>query len=200
MSNANTFQGFYNLPAITLTGTSATIYPVPATGVYPGLPAPTQLAGNWLVLPALSGDVSSGGVLDARPFKVRVSGKINNAQSETITFTFYQVTAAGFAAGPTATNSTGVSSLVSSAAIITGATNGKANVYGEVTCMWDAQSKILNGVVGGLMNNTVVAATKISTAVTGLGENDLNFAFAVTAGTTGTGDVIGPLDFTIERF
>lgn len=199
MSNVNTFNGFYNLPAITLTGTSAKLYPVPASGVYPSLPSPAQIAGNALVLPVLAGDVT-GGVLDGRPFRVALSGVVNNAQSETLQFIFYNVTQAGFNAGVTATNSTGVSSLVTSTALTSGAINGKANFYTELFLVWDSVSKTLNGASGNtLLNNTVVAASHISTAVTSLNESDLNLLFSITAGSTGTGDVIGPVDFTVSR-
>jgi hypothetical protein len=205
MSSVNTFSGFYNLPAITITaaqGTAEVIYPVPASGVYGGsLPSPSQIAGNWLVLPALAGDVAVNGVLDGRPFVVNVSGKINNAQSETITIKFYQVTAAGFLAGPTTTSSTGVNSLAVTTALATGATNGKANFSASLFCSWDSASKVLNGnSFNCLMNNTLVANTHVTTPVTALAENDLNFAFTVAAGTTGTGDIIGPLDFSVERY
>jgi hypothetical protein len=204
MSSVNTFAGWYNLPAITITsaqGTAEVIYPVPASGLYAGLPSPSQVAANWLVLPALAGDVTSGGVLDGKPFVVNVSGKFNNAQSETLTIKFYQITNAGFVAGPTTTSSTGVTTLVTSTVLASGATNGKANFSASLFCVWDSTSKVLNGnSFNCLMNNTLVANTHIATAVTGLGENDLNFAFTVAAGTTGTGDVIGPLDFTVERY
>lgn len=200
MSNANTFQGFYNLPAITLTSTSATLYKVPVSGLYPTLPSPAQVAGNALILPAVAGDIATGGILDGRPFRLVLNGVVNNAQSETLQLIFYNVTAAGFAAGVTATNSTGVSSLVTSTALTSSAINGKANFVAELALIWDSASKTLNGYSSSvLFNNIVVASSHVTTAVTSLGENDLNFAFSITAGSTGTGDIIGPLDFTISR-
>jgi hypothetical protein len=199
MSNMNTFAGFYNLPATAASAasTSEQIYKVPASGVYAGLPSPSQIAANWLVLPALAGDVN-GGVLDvSRTFRVRVSGEINTAQSDAVTITFYQVTAAGFTAGPTATNSTGVNGL-SGTAPATAAFSGKGNFSCELVVNWDSQSKIMNGYTFGLMNGTVRSATAI-TAVTSLNESDLNFAFTYKYGSTGTGNILGPLDFTIDR-
>jgi hypothetical protein len=198
--NFNTLNAWYNLPAITLASTSAKLYPVPASGLYSVLPSPAQQAGNALILPALSGDISSGGFLDGVHFKLALDGVANNAQSETLTFTFYQVTAAAFATGVTSTTQTGVNSLVTSTALTSGAFTGKNNFTMELTLIWDSASKTLNGQSSNTnLANTAVATTHISTAPTGLAENDLNFAFSITAGTTGTGDVLGPFQFATYR-
>lgn len=196
MANMNTFAGFQNLPAVTWTyGATATGYVIPATGTYPSLPSPTQVAGNWLCIPALSGDVN-GGVLDyGRPFRVRVNGTFNTAQGENITVQLYQATAAKFAAGITATSNGNAISTTGASA--TGGT--KNNFLLDTVLMWDSASKSLNGwYYSQVANVTFGAITKITT-VGSLAESDLNFFFVITLG-TGTGDVVGPIDFTIDRY
>jgi hypothetical protein len=200
MANANTFAGFQNLTAVTWTnGSTETGYVIPAAGVYPSLPSPTQVAGNWLCIPALAGDVT-GGVLDyARPFRVRVNMEINSAQSENITIAIYQATAAKFAAGITATGNG--TKIATTGALATGAAL-KGKVFLDAVCIWDSQSKSLNGYYSGynaLGTPAVIAATTFSAAVASLNESDLNFFFTVLTA-TGTSDVIGPIDFTIDRY
>lgn len=203
MSSVNTFQGFYNLPALAGASlTSETGYVIPSSGTYSLLPSPTQIAGNWLVLPALAGDVN-GGILDyGRPFKVRVSFAATIANSENITVKIYQTTAAKFAAGVTAT-SNGTAIATSGALASGGAVKGQ--FYLEAVCTWDSTSKILNGYFQGwnslsaTQGGVTVAQTKLSGSPSSLAESDLNFFFTVTLG-TGTSDVIGPIDFTIDRF
>jgi hypothetical protein len=201
MANANTFAGFQNLPAVTWTyGSTETGYVIPAAGTYPSLPSPTQVAANWLCIPALAGDVT-GGVLDyARPFRVRVNMEINSAQSENITLKIYQATAAKFAAGITATaNGTAIATTG------TMATGGaiKGNCFLDAVCLWDSQSKALTGYYYGYASAkatpAVIAVTTFSFNVASLNESDLNFFFTITAG-TGTSDVFGPIDFTIDRY
>lgn len=205
MSSPSTFQGFYNLPA--LVGTSYTTesgYVIPAAGVYPGLPSPVQPAGNWLVLPALPGDVATGGILDyGRPFRVRVSYSANIANSENITLKLYQTTAAKFAAGVTATTN---GTLIATTSTIASGGAVKGQQYLEAVLQWDSASKILNGYFQGWSSLSATqggvaatAQTKISNSPSSLAENDLNFFFTLIAA-TGTGDTIGPIDFTIDRF
>jgi hypothetical protein len=203
MSNANTFQGFYNLPA--LAGASYTTesgYVIPAAGTYAGLPSPTQAATDWLVLPALPGDVN-GGILDyGRGFKVRIAFEANIANSENVTVKLYQVTGAKFAAGVTAT--TNGTAIATSGAIATGGAV-KGQFFMETVCFWDSTSKILNGYFSGwsslsaTQGGVAIAQTKLSASPSSLGESDLNFFPTFTLG-TGTGDTIGPVDFTIDRF
>jgi hypothetical protein len=210
MSNPSTFQGFYNLPA--LAGASYTTesgYVIPAAGVYPGLPSPVQVAANWLVLPALAGDITTGGILDyGRPFRVRVSLAANIANSENVTLALYQVTAAKFAAGVTAT--TNGTKISTTGAIATGGAV-KGQLYFDTILQWDSASKILNGyqlgwsslsaTQGGVVIPTGAAApgTKLTGSPSSLAENDLNFFFTILLG-TGTSDTVGPIDFTIDRF
>lgn len=198
MSNMNTFAGFQNLPAITWTfGATATGYVIPASGVYSTLPSPTQVAGNWLVVPALPGDVN-GGVLDnGRPFRVRINGVLNAAQSETLTVDLYQATAAKFAAGVTAT-ANGTKIMTTGLSLATGAAL-KTNFFLDAVLMWDSQSKTLNGFTTGQAANATFTAFTKTTQVTALTENDLNFFPVFTLG-TGTGDILGPIDISIDRY
>ena len=205
MSSANTFQGFYNLPALAgASYTSESGYVIPASGTYPGLPSPAQIAANWLVLPALPGDVN-GGVLDyGRPFRVRVSFSANIANSENLTVALYQVTAAKFAAGVTAT-SNGTKIATTGAIASGGAVKGQ--LFFDTVLQWDSASKILNGYQVGWSSISatqggVVIPTggqvKLTASPSSLAENDLNFFFTILLG-TGTSDTIGPIDFTIDR-
>ena len=200
MANMNTFAGFQNLTAQAWTaGSTETGYVIPAAGVYPSLPSPSQIAANWLVVPALAGDVN-GGVLDVgRPFRVRLNGQINSAQSENITLKIYHCTQAKFLAGVTATSAGTL--IATTGAIATGGAL-KFNFYLEAILQWDSASKVLNGTFTGHTAGgtpAIIALTTISNTVGSLNETDLNFFFTVTAG-TGTGDVMGPFDFTIDRF
>lgn len=201
MSSANTFNGFVNLPAINgASYTSESGYVIPSSGTYAGLPSPAQIAANWLVVPALPGDVT-GGVLDyGRPFKVRVSFAANIAQSETITVNLYQCTAANFAAGVAATSK---GTQIATWAQATGAAR-KGQFYLEAILTWDSTSKILNGFYQGWnsLNGTTGGVAKSQTALaaapSSLAENDLNFFPTFTCG-TGTSDTIGPIDIIVDR-
>jgi len=199
MSNVNTFAGFQNLPAVTAPSTAAFTYKVPAAaGTYAGLPSPSQIASNALVISAVPGDVT-GGVLDyGRPFRVRVNGQISPAQSEVFTLKVYQCTAAAFAAGFTAVTGTGQTLLTSTG--LTGTETAADNFFFDVVLMWDSTSKLLNGYSYGQLGNQTFQPLLKTAQVTGVNEKDLNFYFAATFASTGTGDTIGPLDFTIDRF
>jgi hypothetical protein len=203
MSNANTFGGFVNLPAVAGTSyTSESGYVIPAAGTYPGLPAPAQAAANWLVLPVMPGDVNGGVVDYGRPFRVRVSFSANIANSENLTVKLYQCTNAKFQAGVTAT-SNGTAIATSGALASGGAVKGQ--FYLEAICTWDSASKILNGYYQGwnsisaTQGGVVVSQTKLTNSPSSLSETDLNFFFTLTLG-TGTSDTIGPIDFTVDRF
>lgn len=195
----NSFGGWYNLPAQSNASSSEAGYLVPAAGAYAGLPAPTQVAANILVLPALPGDVAGGALDLGRPFRVRVSGEINSKQSENITIKLYQVTNANFVTGFTSV-STGTA-IASTGAMATGAAL-KFNFFLESVCQWDAQSTTLNSYFYGLSSKgtpAIIGPTIQSNALTTPAYKDLNFYFTITGGTN-TGNIYGPFDFTIERF
>jgi hypothetical protein len=199
MANMNTFAGFQNLPGVAgASYTSESGYVIPAAGTYPGLPSPTQIAANWLVVPALAGDVT-GGVLDyGRPFSVKWNGVINSAQSENITVALYQCSAANFATGITAT--TQGTKIATTGTIATGAAL-KFNLFLEAVCQWDSTSKKLTGYFYGHHSGgtpAVIGPTTNSNQVTSVNESDLNFFFTLTA-SVGTSDTLGPMDFTVER-
>lgn len=198
MANMNTFAGFQNLPGVAgASYTSESGYVIPAAGTYPGLPSPTQIAANWLVVPALPGDVTGGALDYGRPFSVKINGVINSAQSETITVNLYQCTATQFSTGVTATTQ---GTKIATVAMATGAAL-KFNFFLESVCEWDSTSKKLTGYYYGHHSAgtpAVIGPTTATNQVTGLAENDLNFFFTLTAG-TGTSDTLGPFDFTIER-
>ncbi len=200
MANANTFAGFQNLPAVVPTVTTEFTYKVPASGVYPSLPSPSQIAGNALVVPALAGDVN-GGVLDyGRPFAVKLNGVINSAQSENITATLYTVTNSVFQTGFTAATGTGQVAIATTGTMATGAAL-KFNFFLEAILQWDSISGTLSGYYYGHSSKGTpanIGPTTITSQATSLKESDLNFYFTLTTG-TGTGDSLGPFDFTVER-
>jgi hypothetical protein len=199
MPNMNSFGGFQNLPAFTVASTAETTYKVPASGAYAGLPSPTQIAGNALYISALPGDVAGGALDFGRGFVVRVCGVVNAAQSENITISIYQVTSAVALAGFTAATGTGQTLIATTSTQATGAAV-KASFNLEAACRWDAQSKIMAGEQWGqFKNNAVVARAALSNSPTALAYADLNFYLTFTA-SVGTSDVIGPFDFTIERY
>jgi len=200
MSNVNTFTGFMNLPVVTAPSTAVTTYKVPAAaGTYAGLPSPSQIAGNALVISAMPGDTTPGCVTDyGRPFRVRVNGQISPAQSEAFTLKVYQCTAAAFATGFTAATGTGQNVLTSTG--LTGTETAADNFFFDVVLMWDSVSKLLNGYSYGQLGNQTFQPILKTTQVTAVNEKDLNFYFSYAFASTGTGDTIGPLDFTIDRF
>lgn len=199
MANMNSFGGYQNLPAFTAASTAEATYKVPASGAYAGLPSPTQIAGNALYVSALPGDVA-GGVLDnGRGFVVRACGIGNFAQSENITINIYHVTSAVALAGFTAATGTGQTLIATSGAQATGAAV-KASFNLEAALRWDSQSKILVGEQWGqFKNNAVVARAALSNSPTAVAYADLNFYVTFTASVS-TADVIGPFDFTMERY
>lgn len=194
MSSLLTYGGFKSLAAQTLTSSAEVGYLVPASGVYPSLPNPTQVAANILTIGANAGAVTGDSLDYGRPFRVRVNGQLNFAQSENFTMKLYQVTAAkntGFTATNTGTN------ISTTGAVATGAAL-KSNFMLDTVLIWDSVSKTLNGYYfSQVFNATFGAITKI-TQVTALAETDLNFYVTFTAGTA-TGDTVGPLDFVIEN-
>ena len=197
MANSNTFEGFHNLPVVSVTSTAEFGYKVPAAGVYPSLPNPTQVVGNILTLSALPGDVASGTLDQGRGFVVRVNGQFSSAQSENVTISLYQCTAAQDLAGFIAAN-TGTK-IASTGVQATGAAlKGTFNL--ETALRWDSVSKRLVGEQWGQFDNNAVLARATNTAaVTSVNYADLNFYVTFTA-SVGTSDTIGPFDFTIERY
>jgi hypothetical protein len=205
MSSSNTFAGFYSLPAVTATSTSAFTYKVPAAaGTYPTLPSPSQIAGNALVLSVAPGDITTGSstVDYGRPFRVRVSGAVNSGQSENITVALYQCTGAVASAGFTAATGTGQTAIATTGAMATGAAL-KFNFFLDAVCQWDSVSKTLNSYYYGLASKgtpAIIGPTIQTAAVTTAAEGDLNFYFVLTASVNTVADVFGPLDFYVDRF
>lgn len=206
MSNVNTFAGWYGLPTVTAATTSAFTYKVPASGVYAGLPSPSQTAGNALVLSVQPGDISVGSVVDyGRPFRVRLNGVVTSNQSENITVALYQVSNAVASAGFTAATGTGQNAIATTGTIATGAAL-KFNFMLEAILTWDSTSGFLNGFYQGVTGAGTPrvlnsgAQTIIASSPASLTEKDLNFYFVLTAATNTAADVFGPIDFTADRY
>jgi hypothetical protein len=204
MSNANTFSGWYGLPAVTVASSSPFTYKVPAVGNYAGLPSPTQVAANALVLPVAPGDISPGSatVDYGRPFRVRVSGVINSQQSENITVALYQCSGSVFSSGFTAVTGTGQTAIATTGTMATGAAL-KFNFFLDTVCQWDSTSKTLNSYYYGLSSKgtpATIGPTIQTAANTSAAEGDLNFYFAITCSSNSTADTVGPFDFYVDRF
>lgn len=197
MANMNTFEGFQSLPVVSVTSTAEFGYKVPASGSYPSLPNPTQVAANILTISALPGDVSSGVLDQGRGFVVRVNGDFTSAQSENITVSLYQCTSAQALAGFTSA-ATGTKIATTGVQATGAALKGTFNL--ETALRWDSVSKRLVGEQWGQFDaNAVLARATNTAAVTSVNYADLNFYVTFTA-SVGTSDTIGPFDFTIERY
>ena len=199
MANANTIMGYQNLPSVAVASTAEFGYKVPAAGGYPSLPNPTQVAGNVLIFGPPLGDVNGGELDQGRSFIVKVNGVGNFAQSENVTISIYQVTAAAVATGFTSAAPSGATKIATTGTQATGGAL-KTSFYLETAVRWDSQSKILNGEQWGQFGTNAVLARAANTAsVSALNYADLNFYVTFTCSVS-TSDVIGPVDMTVERY
>lgn len=133
MSNVNTFAGLYNVPAQTITTTSATPLLVPASG-YPGFPSPLLPAGAGLYA-SIGPDIIGNDTFDGHPFLVRMCAKVNTAVSSSLT--------AEVRFGTSSTASSDSSIGVTTGAIT--AFTGNGNVVLEATLFWDSVNQELFG-------------------------------------------------------
>src|SRR6266436_5103532 len=166
MSNVNTYLGFYNLPAQTITVNTITAALVPAAGLYAGLPSPTLAAGKGLYIATGVDTVAGSMTLDAHMFTVRVAGKFFTGASSTFTTTLYQAPASIVAATTQATVGNDNIILASSAST---AVSGSGSFWYEADLVWDSTSNRLGGVVESISNvvggNTVYQARTVFTGV-----------------------------------
>jgi len=223
MSNMNTVNGFYNLPKVANPGTTAEFaYPVPATGVYAGLPSPTQTAANALVLSAFPGDLPLSGsasstaasVIDGRPFKIRVCAVYNSHSTQNLTVIFRQTPATNVSAGQSTSSFTSTNTVFTSGALAAG-NNIQSHLVFEAQFIWDAISGRLDnycgiGSINGTMTNSNAFVAPSSQVTSGGGKTeggtasvvglaDLNFIVTFTFASGTSADYVIPSEFVIER-
>lgn len=153
MSNMNSFIGYQNLPAQTITVTTDTPLLVPAQGLYSTLPSPLYASGAALYL-SLAGDIPGNATYDGHPFTVRVAGKaFVAATASTFTATLKLGTSTTSSSNTTLANATKASGSTTAAAI---------NFWLEAEFMWDSTSTNLTGVVNGVVGGLLLAPTVIT--------------------------------------
>lgn len=153
MSNSNSFLGYQNLPAQTITVTTDTPLLVPAQGLYPSLPSPLLTAGAGLYV-GLTGDIPNNATYDGHPFTVRVAGKaFVAAATSTFTVSLKLGTSNVSATNTTLANATKASGSLSATAL---------NFWLEAEFMWDSVSQSLTGIASGLVGGLLLAPTVIT--------------------------------------
>lgn len=152
MSNSNSFSGFQNLPAQSITTTTDTPLLVPVQGLYSTLPSPNFVAGTGLYV-GPSSDILGNATSDGRPFTIRVAGKAVVGAAGNFTVTFKLGNSA------TSANNTAITGAAAVAAI-SGASS--INFWFEIECIWDSVSTSLTGYVSGVVGGTLKAPTVIT--------------------------------------
>jgi hypothetical protein len=193
MSNMNSFIGYQNLPAQTVTVATESPLLVPAQGLYGTLPSPTLPAGAGLFV-GLTGDVIGNATYDGHPFTVRVAGKAFVAGTGTFTAFLKLGTSATPGNNTVLANATKVSGSVTAAAI---------NFWLEAEFMWDSVSQSLTGVASGVVGGLLLAQTVI-TALPVLNPNattpaTLNFIPSFTFSAANAANTVTVTEFLIER-
>jgi hypothetical protein len=194
MSNVNSFLGYQNLPAQTITVTTDTPLLVPAQGLYSSLPSPTLAAGAGLYV-GLTGDVPNNATYDGHPFKVRVAGKaFVAATASTFTATLKLGTSNVSASNTALANATKASGSTTAAAL---------NFWLEAELIWDSVSQTLagvaNGVVGGLLlAPTVITAQQVTNPSTGVLAS-LNFIPSFAFSVANAANTVTVTEFFINR-
>src|SRR6185437_7952741 len=194
MSNVNTFAGYYNLPAQTITTTSATPLLVPAASVYPGLPSPTLAAGSgWFA--SIGPDILNNMTFDGHPFLVRMCAKVNTAVSSSLT------AEVRFGTSSTASSDTSIGVTTGSITAFTG--NG--NVVLEASMFWDSVNQELVGnftkqyyTAAGLTYAGPTATTALSVANVNGAPPALTFIPVFTFGAAGA-NTVTVTELTIDR-
>jgi hypothetical protein len=194
MANVNTFAGIYNVPAQTITGTSATPLLVPAAGVYPGVPSPALQAGAGLFI-QLNPDILNNDTYDGHPFLVRLVGIVNTAVSSSFTGEVR------FGTSSTAASDTSIG--VTTGAIT--AFTGKANFMLETQLLWDSTTAELGGwftkqyyTAAGLTFAAASASTVYNAALVNGAPPALTFIPVFTFGAAGA-NTVQITEFTIDR-
>lgn len=188
MSNVNTFEAFYNLPAQVIAGANAALV-VPTSG-YAGLPSPALAAGAGLYL-GITDTVAGNGTVDCHTISVRIVGKVTTGASSTFTPSIYLGTSS------TVASNTTLGAGAASSAIAT----TTANFVVEATFLWDSVTAKINGYYTSLVNGVVAnagaltATTPTAVASAALLQFIPVFAF----GTTNAANSVTVTEFAIDR-
>lgn len=213
MSNQNTINGWYNVPAQLAVNTSANVLVVPASG-YPGLPSPTLVAGSGLTV-SLTPDIA-GGFSDVHPFKVKLYGKATTTgAAATIIPILYNVpaTSVGVIGAAGSVTSTGVvgtgPTLVHTCATIASSNVATVEFMYEWTLLFNSTAGSLSGFLSTSYTNfTSTAAYTINAAVSGgsgtpvasgLKFADLNFEMTFTFSAGTSPNAVTVTEFSIDR-
>lgn len=193
MSNSNSFLGYQNLPAQTITVTTDTPLLVPAQGLYPSLPSPTFAVGAGLYV-GLTGDIPNNATYDGHPFTVRVAGKSFVAGTGTFTPTLKLGTSNVSANNTALANATKASGSVTATAL---------NFWLEVELIWDSVSQTLSGVASGVVGGlllapTVITAQQVVNPSTGVLPS-FNFIPSFAFSTANAANTVTVTEFLIER-
>lgn len=193
MSNMNSFLGYQNLPAQTITTGTDTPLLVPAQGLYSTLPSPVFAAGAGLYV-GLTGDVINNATYDGHPFTVRVAGKAFIAGTGTLAVTLKLGTSATSSSNTTLANATKVGASVTATA---------QNFWLEGEFMWDSVSQSLtgvaSGVVGGLLLAQIVITAQQVTNPNATTPATLNFIPSFTFSSANAGNTVTVTEFLIDR-
>lgn len=163
---------------------------LPATQTVLSSTAETQIVNPQLPTTPLTVAVPPGGLLEAIPFTIVASGKINTGTSSTVTLSLYS--------GNSAT--IGSNTLLKASSAFTGFA-GKKNFWIKGRAIYDSVSGTLTGTVEFFLNNTLQAAAAFANVPTGISNSAnpgpvLNLSLTVTFGTGGT-QVVTVQDFAI---
>lgn len=212
MSNQNTCEGVYNVPAQTITGTSETVLLVPAAGVMPGFPSPALIAASGLSISPPNDITGAGSALDIHAFKIRLAVKVNNPGGGNFTLKMYQVpfanigtiSAAGSATSSGAPGSGDVLLDSTGALAATGAVN---HLVIEYDLIWSSVLARLDGIhfgywAGTSINSTLidlaaVSSNGISSGVTTV--SALNFLPSFTFASANSANSVQVSEFVFER-
>jgi hypothetical protein len=206
MSNANTVNGFYNLPTQVITVNTEIALLVPAQGAYAGLPSPTLPASAGLTASLSPDIVGVGSTLDLHRFNVRIGGKFANPGGGNVTVKLYQVPLVGVgvisATGSVTSGGAPGSGdvAVTTFTALTTPANPSSFSY-EVDLLWSAAVNRIDGWMAGIAAGTVLAPTVITAPVTSgvTLATALNFLPSFTFATANAGNSVTISEFVVER-
>src|SRR5271155_416153 len=207
MSNQNTVNGFFNIPAQVVTVSTEVALLVPAAGVYPGLPSPTLPVSSGVSISAPQDAILGlGSTVDVHAFKIRLGARVVNPGAGTLTIKLYQIPAAsvGVIAAAGGVTSAGAPGTGANIFHTTGAlTMANPSIYyEEFLCFWSATNNNLGATHSGLQNaSTVIALAAVSNALTtGVTlASALNFMPSFTFSGANAGNSVQVQEFSIDR-
>jgi hypothetical protein len=207
MSNQNTCNGVYNVPAQVITGTAETVLLVPAAGLYANYPSPQFPAGSGLSISPPNDITGAGSALDIHAFKLRLVAKVANPGTGNFTLKLYQVPFANLGTISATGSATSTGAPGSGDVIIhTTGTLTQANpslIAIEFDLMWSSSVARLDGIVWGVNNTSTlidlgaVSSGGLSSGVATV--NQLNFLPSFTFATGNAANSVQVSEFVFER-